>query len=172
MNYNPSTLERIADIKGGIRVDTGVINATTLLDHNPSASVSLYAIHGRILLVQWYVEVISAISDNAATLQFVCTFTTPSIAENAMGAKCASLAKAAQGLRVVHVGGAVATAAVITDSAGLSDVTCVTPHIVGGYGFVGTLGTLCADATATTGTLQSSLHYIPYSDGAYVEALL
>jgi len=172
MNYNPSTIARIADINGGIRVDTGVINATVLLDHSPSAAVALYTIKGRILLLQWYVEVISAISANAATLQFVCTFTTPVIAENAMGAASGSLSAAAQGLRVVHVGGAVATAAIITDSAGLSDVTCVTPHIVGGYGFVGTMGTLCGTATCTSGTLQSSLHYIPYSDGAYVEALL
>ena len=171
-NYNVSTQEVIGDIRGGMRIDTGIINATTLLDHSPSLAVNLFTVVGRILLLQLYVEVTTVLSADAAQLQFVVTFTTPVIAENAMGAKCGSLSGAVAGLRIVYIGGAVSNAAVITDSAGLSDVTCVSPHIVGGSGFIGKIGTLCSDATCTTGALQASLHYIPYSDGAYVAALL
>lgn len=172
MNYNPSTLARIADIAGGIRVDTGSINATTLLDHSPSAAVTLFNLYGRVLILQWYVEVLTDLSAHAAQLQFVVTFTTPVIAENPLGAKCASLESAVRGVRAVHVGGIVATNAIVTDSAGLTDVTCITPHIVGGKDFVGTLGTLCSDQTCTSGTLMSCIHYVPYSDGAYIKAAL
>jgi hypothetical protein len=171
-SYSPSTIARIGDIKGGLRVETGSIAATVLLDHDPSAAVALFNIYGRLLVLQLYVEVLTALSANAATLQFVCTFTTPVIAENAMGGACASLSAAARGLRVVHVGGVVATLAIITDSAGLSDVSCITPHIVGGLDFVGTIGSLCGGATCTSGTLMACLHYIPYSDGAYAQAIL
>ena len=89
-----------------------------------------------------------------------------------MGGASGSISGLGQGQRVVHVGGAVATAAILTDSAGLTDVSCVTPHIVGGYGFVGTIGIAAAAADQASGSFRAMLHYLPYSDGAYARAAL
>lgn len=169
-SFNPSTQEMIGNITGGLRVETSTLAAATYLTNG--GQTELFNLHGRILVKQLFIEVVSALSNHATTLQFNCTFTTPVIAKNAMGAACASIAQMAAGGRVVHVGGAVATAAVITDSAGLSDVTCVTPHIVGGADFVGTIGVLGAAASITSGTFRAAMLYVPYSDGAYAEAAL
>ena len=171
-SFQPSTQTMIGYIGGGLRVETSTLaNATYFLGAG-GTQTELFNVYGRILVLQLYVELITAASANATTLQFNCTFTTPVIALNAMGAACASISGKGQGQRIVHVGGAVATAAVITDSAGLSDVTCVTPHIVGGYGFVGTIGIAAAAADQASGTFRAMLHYLPYSDGAYALAAL
>lgn len=169
-NFNPSTQEMIGYITGGLRVETSTLAAATYLDG--ASQSELFNVYGRILVVQLYLEVISALSAHAQQVLFNCTFTTPTIAANTMNAKCASTSGAAQGLRVVWIGGAVASVAVITDSAGLSDVTNVNPQIVGGHGFVGTIGILSSDAAHDAGTFRGVLHYIPYSDGAYAEAAL
>jgi hypothetical protein len=169
-NFNPSTQEMVGYVRGGLRVETATLNNATYLLNGTQTEV--FAIYGRILVLQMYIELISAASANATTMQFNCTFTTPVIGVNPMGAACASISGLGQGTRIVHVGGAVATAAVITDSAGLSDVTCVTPHIVGGYGFVGSIGMLGAAANQGSGTFRVMLHYLPYSDGAYAQANL
>lgn len=169
-SFQPSTQNMIGYIGGGLRVETSTLaNATYLLN---GTQTELFAVHGRILLLQLYIELLVAASAHATTLQFNCTFTTPVIAVNAMGAAAAAITSKGQGQRIVHVGGAVATAAVITDSAGLSDVTCVTPHIVGGHGFVGSIGVLGAAANQTSGSFRGVLHYLPYSDGAFAEANL
>jgi len=168
--FQPTTQEMIGYISGGLRVETSTLAAATYLDG--SAQSEIFNVHGRILVVQLYLEVITALSAHAQQVLFNATFTTPTIAANAMCGKCASTSGAARGLRAVFVGGAVATAAVITDSAGLSDVTCVTPHILGGDSFVGTIGILSSDATHDAGTFKGILHYLPYADGAYAEAAL
>ena len=169
-NFNPSTQAMIGHITGGMRVETSTLaNATYLLN---GTQTELFNVYGRILLLQLFIELVTAASANATTLQFNCTFTTPTIAKNAMGAACASISGLGQGQRIVHVGGAVATAAILTDSAGLTDITCVTPQIVGGYQFVGTVGVLGAAASQASGTFRAGMLYVPYSDGAYAEAAL
>jgi hypothetical protein len=171
-NFNPSTQSMIGYIAGGLRVETSTLaNATYLLGAS-AAQTELFNVYGRILVVQLYIELITAASANATTLQFNTTFTTPTIALNPMGAACASISALGQGQRIVHVGGVVATAAILTDSAGLSDVSCVTPHILGGHNFVGTIGVLAGAADQGSGTFRGILHYVPYSDGAYAQAAL
>jgi hypothetical protein len=171
-SFQPSTQSMIGFIGGGLRVETSTLaNATYLLGAG-GTQTELFDVYGRILVTQLYLELIVAASANATTVQFNCTFTTPVIALNAMGAACGSISGLGQGQRIVHVGGAVATAAVLTDSAGLSDVTCVTPHIVGGHGFVGTIGIAAAAADQASGSFRAIAHYLPYSDGAYLEAKL
>jgi hypothetical protein len=123
-------------------------------------------------VAQLYIEFITACSAHANQVAFNCTFTSHVIAVNPMCAKCAAITSLGQGGRIVHVGGAVATAAVITDSPGLSDVTCVTPHMVGGKDFVGSIGILATDASQASGTFRAILHYSPYSDDAEVSAAL
>lgn len=175
MNINSSTREMVGLIGGGVRVETGTLAGATYL-LTGGTQTELFNVKGRVLVKQLYLEILTAGSNHATTVLFNCTFTTPVIAVNAMCAASAALnsnpAAPAQGLRVVFVGGIVATAAVVTDTAGLSDVTCVSPHIVGGQDFVGTIGMLTAAASQTQGTFKVVLHYLPYSDGAYVEAAL
>lgn len=172
LTYHPKTREAIADQLAGIRVETGQVAATVLLDHSPSLAVSLFTVTGCVMVTQLYVEVETVLSADAADLKFCVTFTTPVIAENDMCAASASLSGSVAGVRCVWVGGAVATAAVITDSAGLSDVICVSPHIVGGRGFVGAIKSKCGTATCSSGALRGYCHYVPMtSDGLIVAAV-
>lgn len=170
MNYNPSTIARIADIHSGIRVETAALAGATYL-LTGGTQTELFTVKGRIKVLSLYLEVLTALSNHACQVLFNCTFTTPTIAANAMCGKCASIASAAQGVRVWWLGGAVATAAVITDGAGLSDIN-VTPQVVGGKDFIGSIGILASDASIASGTFMGCLHYVPMSDGAYAEALL
>jgi hypothetical protein len=172
MNFNPSTRDMISAITGGLQLKTAILANATYLLGTGNKQTELFNVHGRILLLQLYLEMITAASANATTVQFNCTFTTPVIALNPMGAACAAITSLGQGGRIVHVGGAVATAAVITDSPGLSDVTCTTRQIVGGHEFIGTIGMLAAAADQASGTFRVIMNYLPYSDGAYVEAAL
>jgi hypothetical protein len=171
MNYNPSTIDRIADFKVGLRVDTGtLLNTTYLLSSGPQTE--LFTVVGRIFLLQLYAEVIVACSANATQVLFNATFTTPTVSVANLCAKCASVSGIAAGRRIVWVGGAVATAAVITASAGISDVTPSNPHIIGGVGWAGTIGMLASDASQGSGSIKVSMHYVPAYDGSYVQALL
>lgn len=170
VNFNQSTQAMIGMITGGLRVETATLaNATYLLN---GTQTELFNVYGRILVLNLFIELITAASANATTLQFNTTFTTPVIAVNPMGAACASISAKGAGQRIVHVGGAVATAAILTDSSGLSDITCVTPQIVGGYQFVGTIGVLGAAASQASGTFRAAMLYVPFSDGAYAQAAL
>lgn len=170
-NYPPSTIARIADIHSGLRVETGSLAGATYLLGAANTQTELFTVKGRVKILTLYLEVLTALSNNACQVLFNCTFTTPTIAANAMCGKCASIAQAAQGQRIWWLGGAVATAAVLTDGAGLSDIN-VTPQIVGGKDFVGSIGILASDASITSGTFMGIVHYVPMSDGAYIESLL
>ena len=169
-NYPPSTIARIGDINRGLLVETGSLAGATYL-LTGGTQTEIFAIYGRLLVKYLWLEVLTDLSAHACQVAFTVTFTTPSIAVNAMCAKCASLASAARGLRSWFVGGAVATAAVITDSAGLSDIN-VNPHMVGGKDFIGTIGILASDASIASGTFMVGMCYVPMSNGAYAQALL
>lgn len=172
LTYHPKTRAAIADITSGIRVETGQVAATVLLDHNPSAAVSLFSVTGAIMLLQLYLEVETVLSADAAVLQFVYTSTTPVIAENSMCGDCGSLSGAVAGQRIVWPGGAVLTAALLTDGAGLSDIIATTPAIIGLRSGVGAIKSLCGTATCTSGALRGYLHYVPMtSDGLVVAAV-
>lgn len=171
-SFQPSTQNMIGYINGGLRTETSTLANATYLLGVAATQTELFNIIGRVLVLQLYLEFITAASANATTVQFNCTFTTPAIGVNPMGAASGSISGLGQGQRVVHVGGAVATAAILTDSAGLTDVSCVTPHIVGGHNFVGTIGMAAGTADQASGTFRAICHYVPYSDGASVAAAL
>ena len=168
--FSPSTIEMVGNINGGVHCATGSLAATTYLVTGGTQN-EIFNVYGRILVLQLYLEVTTVLSANASQVLFNATWTTPVIAAVGLCAKCASVSAAAVGRRVVCVGGAVATAAVITAAPGISDVTMVTPHIIGATDFVGTIGTLSTDATCTSGAMVGHIHYIPYSQGAYVTAV-
>lgn len=168
-HYNPSTQARIADLVAGMHVQTSVLANLTYLHQDQWEAFNVY---GRILVLNLYMEAITVNGAGATLFQYNFTSTTPAIGVQPMGAVSASIAALAQGQRVCWVGGAVATAHVITATAGISDVTCVNPHIIGTEGGVGSIGFLTTTADAVSGTHQHNLHYVPLSVGAYAEANL
>lgn len=175
MNYNPSTIARIADIGLGIQVETGVLSANTYFNHAGGAASQheLFTVKGRIILLGLFHEVITTdFSAQAAQAAWNATFSSTAYTVQPIGTKCASVASLKIGHRIVWGGGVLATAATITTKPYLSDFAAVTPMIIGGRNSVGTIGMLGSDATIATGSFFCSLRYLPDSDGAYVEALV
>lgn len=170
MNYNPSTIARIADINQGIGVSTSVLANLSYL--TGGTQTELFTVKGLISVLSLFIEFTVACSANATQVLFNCTFTTPVIGVNAMCAKCASISALPAGGRILWLGGAVATAAVITDSAGLSVGAAVIPQLVGGKDFVGSIGCLDSDANQASGSFFAHLRYVPLLDGSYAEAKL
>ncbi len=178
MNYNQSTRAQIAAFLTGMHVKTvdGILKAAHFTD---TAQTELFTVVGRVAITQMFIELTAAADANATTIAFNCTFTTPTIAVNEMQADCGSIATLGAHSRITFVGGAVATALILTDSAGLTDVEAAGKiHIVGGEtaagaNTVGSIGMLAAAATqAATITATGHIFYYPMSDGAYIEALL
>jgi len=177
-NYASSTRARIADLITGMHVKTtdAVLVAANF---TIAAQTELFTIVGRIAVVQLFVELTSAASAHATQVLFNTTFTTPTIAVNAMCGKCATIASLGAHQRIVWVGGVVATAAVLTDGPGLSDLESAGKlHILGGEtaagaNTAGTIGMLASDVTQTA-TISATAHlfYYPMSKGAYAESLL
>lgn len=173
MNYNPSTIARIADINQGIRVDTGALLGTTYIVHTGTPQHELYTLKGRIWLLNLFFEVITAdISTTAATLVWNATFSSTAYTVQPIGTKCTTISGLKVGHRIMWGGGILTTAATLTTKPYISDFAAVTPLLLGGEDAVGTIGMLCEAATATTGSLRCSLYYVASSDGAYVEALV
>lgn len=179
MNYNPSTIERIGDLINGLHVETtgGVLVAANFT--TGGVQTELFNIYGRIGVMELFIELTSAADANATQVLFNCTFTTPVIGVNEMCAKCASIASLGAYGRIVYPGGAVATAAIITDSAGLTDVEMAGKKAIlggvsaAGVNTVGTIGMLSSDATqAATIAATAHLFYVPMSPGAYATAAL
>lgn len=178
-SYNQSTRERIADIALGIHVETtgGVLVAANFT--TGGVQTELFDIVGRIAVAQLFIELTSAADANATQVAFNTTFTTPVIGVNAMCVKCASIANLGAYGRIVYVGGVVGTSAIITDSAGLTDVEQAAKKAIlggvsaAGVNTIGTIGMLSTDATqAATIAATAHLFYFPMSNGAYAVAKL
>lgn len=123
-NYAPSTRERISDLVAGMRVQTGVFDCATYINHTTNTGqFELFNVHGRILLMHLYIEAITVWGAGAAVISFTYTSSDPVVAAAEICDACASVATLAEGRRVVWPGGVVATLAVITASAGISDYT-------------------------------------------------
>lgn len=169
-NYSPSTQDRIADLYKGMRVEVPSFANLTYLHQD---QWELFHIYGRVLLTGLFLEILTDTGADAVTVQFNYTFTTPAITVKPLCAASGAITSAVRGLRVTWVGGAVATAAVITvATGGCSDVVNTNPAILGGLNFVGTLGVLTAGANSSAGTSMVVATYVPLSDGAYMEANL
>lgn len=168
MNYAPSTIARIGDLMNGIRVDTSALAAATYM---AGTQIELFNVYGRIRVHSLFGEVTVIISNTATALLFNFTSSDPVIAVQPMCAASGSCAQLAVGERIMWVGGAVATAAVLTATPAISDINPA-PQIVGTNGGTGTIGILTSVANATSGTVKFSIFYTPMSDGAYVSAAL
>jgi hypothetical protein len=172
MNYNPSTIARIGDIVNGIRVDTAALAAATYMLTGPTQT-EVFDVVGRIKIHEMFAEVAgAAFSNHACVLKYTFTSTSPVIAVGDLTAVSASLAQLAVGERIAWIGGAVATAVVITATPGITDVARI-PQIVGVESGVGTIGINTNTASITgAATVKFSIFYTPMSDGAYVTAKL
>ena len=171
-NYAPSTRERISDLVGGMRVETGTFDAATYINHvTNTGQWELFTVNGVILLKHLYIEAITVWGAGASVVSFTYTSSSPTIAVAEICDASASVATLAQGGRIVWPGGIVATLATITPSAGISDYTPPgNPHYIGTYGGTGTIGMLTATATLASGTARAFMNYIPLEVGAYVTA--
>jgi hypothetical protein len=172
MNYSPSTRSRVADIVRGLQVKTSVfINHSYF--HQQQAE--FFNVFGRIMLMQLFVEFITATGTGGTFLQFNYTSTTPTIGVQPISGASGSIASLFRGGRVVWQGGAVATVAVVTVSSvtlsGISDFISVKPQIIGLVGGIGTIGILTSNddpQDSAVPTSQVFLNYVPMSPGAYV----
>jgi len=178
-NYAPSTRARIADLITGMHVKTTDAVLVAANFTTGGTNTTLFNIHGRIGIMQLFVELTAAADVNATQVAFYVTFTTPVIALNLMCAKCDSIASLGAHGRIAYIGGVVATQAIISDSAGLSDATVgymkgiVGGETAAGANTVGVIGMQASDATqAATISATGHLFYIPLSVGAYAEAAL
>ena len=168
-NYKASTRDRVSDLVTGMRVDTSVGAATT---YCVKTQKEIFNVYGRIMILEMYGEVITAFGANATTLQFNYTSSTPVITvQDLCALSTDDLTSAAAGDRVQFPGGAVLTVATVSATPGVQDEHCADPHIIGLESGIGTIGILTAGTSATQGTIQFSIHYIPMSDGAYVSAV-
>jgi len=168
MNYSPSTRARIADLINGMRVDTGVLAAATYIEQTQH---ELFNVYGRIKIHDLFSEVTVIFSNNAALVGYNFTSSSPVIAVQPICAVSLTVAQLAVGERIAWIGGAVATAAVLTATPGITDVARI-PQIVGTDGGVATIGILATTASLTSGNFKTSIFYSPMSDGAYVSAIV
>lgn len=172
-HLNFSTIEELGYVNQGHHVKTAVLANATYMQN---AQRELFNVYGKIMIMQLYLEATTVFAAGATLIQFNFTSATPVIGVQPICAVSASIANLAQGLRVVFVGGAVATAAVITATAGISDVINVAPHIIGtddsSTQGIGTIGKVDSIAVNATGAGQYHLHYIPMSDGAWCDNVL
>ena len=167
-NYSPSTIEVVGDLQNGLRVDTAILSAADYLKTGPTQT-EIFNVYGRIRIHSLFGEVTTVLANNACVLYYTFTSSSPVIAVGPLCAASGSLAQLAVGERIMWVGGAVATAAVLTATPAISDIN-PTPQIVGTVSGVGTIGINTATATVATGAVQFSLFYTPMSDGAYASA--
>ncbi len=173
MGYvHPSTIEMIGKMVNGIRVDTSSLAAATYMLTGPTQT-EIFNVYGRVKIHDLFGEVATAaFSNHACVLKYTYTSTSPVIAVADLCAASASLAQLAVGERIAWLGGAVATAAVITATPGITDVAR-TSQIVGVSAGIGTIGINTATASITgSATIKFSIFYTPMSDGAYVSAIL
>ena len=171
-SYNPSTIERIGDIKNGIFVESSESEYDVW---GEKVQRYYFTVYNRVIIHALFAEITETIAGAVQTV-FNYIQTIPSIALAALSTVHASIDTYVPGTRVTYVGGSVAAAA-ITLSGGISYLPDTIPTILGvtplaGVTSVGKIGFLSSVTDATDGTLKFGVLYTPIDAGAYVEALL
>lgn len=165
-SYAPTTMDAVADANLGLRVEVPTFPTATYLHQD---QWELFHVYGRIQIRHLFLEFITDSTGGAAYVAFNYTFTTPTITVKPLTGASGDTVALVRGSRVVCLGGAVSTAAGITVATGGMSDLAITPGILGGEGFVGTIGLLTTNGDNTGGTAKAVLFYLPMSDGAYVE---
>jgi hypothetical protein len=155
MNYNPSTISRIADLVLGIRVDrtTKLIDATQTLFN---------VIGGRIALLHFLGE-FTANATEATLLQINCNSSGSAVDTPLTGAG-ASLAAALIESKLT-LPAAVGSNLTLSTGQAAALLTAAPVYVVSAGIIQAVIGT-----GNSTGKVKWSLWYVPIDDGAYVEA--
>ena len=173
MNYSPSTIARIGDIKNGLLVETTDMSSTLW----GTAQAELFTVYNRIILHALWIEITATSLVGAGTLMnFTWTSTVPTVVLQNISGVSADIDSMDRGERIVWPGVTLATAKVLSTE-GVSLCPTSIPFIIGiapsatltSYGTIGCLPTV---ATLSAGTGKAGLLYTPIDPGAYVEALL
>lgn len=170
-NYSQNTQELVSDLMNGIKVET---SALSNLLYMTLGDKTIFNVFGRIKINALFGEVVSAAGAQATTLQFKYIQSAPyAIAGADLTGLSGSLSAKPKGCRVVCLGGAVATAALIDAGSGISGY--MYPMIVGTNSdstiAVGAIYIDTGTAANLTGTTKFVICYVPLSDGAYVTAI-
>jgi hypothetical protein len=167
MNLQPSTIEMVGNMVIGLRTETSVFNNATYI---VVAQKSLFTVAGRVRLLYFGIEAITAWAADATTIKFSYDASVPAIAVVDLCAASGALGSLAVGKRVAVLGDALATGALESANACVSLQT--NPLDIGSENGVGVLTVTGAAAAQTSGTSKAMVLWVPLSDGAYIEALI
>lgn len=172
MNYSPSTIARIGDIKNGLFVESSESEYNIW---GEKVQRYYFKVYNRVIIHALFAEVTETIAGAVQTV-FNYIQDTPSIALAALSTVHASIDTYVPGRRITYIGGSVAAAA-ITLSGGISYLPATIPTILGvtplaGVTSIGRIGFLSSVADATDGTLKFGVLYTPIDPGSYIEALI
>src|SRR3990172_9526317 len=169
MNYSPSTIARIADIKYGLRVDTGLLAAT---GWGAIAVWPLFTVvNGRVLVNQLVGEITTVLSNNATLVKYY--FTPTAGVQVDLSAISLTIAQLAVGKRILAAG----TIGGATTFSGVgASMAQPTPYIIGMVGPLGVapggvIGIESTTAALTSGAAKFSVWYVPLDEGAYLQAV-
>ena len=174
MNYSPSTISRIGDIKDGLLVETGVLAFCTW---GAAVQAELFTVYNRIRLHGLWCEVVTTLTGDGCLLQFNWTSTVPVVGVQPICAVSTNIHAFVRGRRISWPGVTTATAAAVTGSAGISYAPTAIPFMLGvgptaaGVNSVSQIGCLSTTVNLTVGTAKFGMVYTPVDPGAAVEAL-
>jgi len=169
MNYNPSTIARVADINYGLRVDTGSVLGPALSTDNPTKLTLFNVVGGRVLVRQIIAEATKTFVGAGCLIKlaFTPTLGAAQVDLTAVSLDAGSGAWAA-GMRLI-LGPAIGGTTTFSGK-GASVAKVVDPYVLGTVGQGGAILTHATTAAFTDGTAKFSLWYVPLDDGSYIEA--
>jgi hypothetical protein len=172
-HYENSTVEVIEAMHNGLRVETGIVNATGGKLFTADQDLEIFKVYGTIRINLLFGEVTTVFGAGASQGMFMFHSTTPHIAAAAMSIDCASVAAMVAGGRITLQGDLVGTAPTITGAAGVSYWPPSHAKMVvgrdGGEGEI--LLHNIAVQTIASGAMAFTLCYTPISEGAYAVAM-
>ena len=159
--YPPKTVQAIADMNYGIRVDNGPVLATVW---GAQAVTPIFnVVNGRVLVTQLIGEVTTVLSNNATLVKYY--FTPTGGAQIDLSAISLTIAQLAVGKRILAAG----TIGGATTFSGIgASMLQTVPYVLGQVGVGGAIGIESTTASLTSGAMKFTVLYIPIDDGAYI----
>jgi hypothetical protein len=159
--YPPKTVQAIADMNYGIRVDNGPVLATVW---GAQAVTPLFnVVNGRVLVTQLIGEVTTVLSNNATLVKYY--FTPTGGAQIDLSAISLTIAQLAVGKRILAAG----TIGGATTFSGIgASMLQTVPYVLGQVGVGGAIGIESTTASLTSGAMKFTVLYIPIDDGSYI----
>ena len=173
-SYNPSTQERIGDIKNGIFVEALAVSKYDVWGEKVQRYY--FKVYNRVIIHALFFEVTTLIAGAVQTV-FNYIQDVPSIALQELSSVHGSIDTYVAGTRVSYIGGSVAAAAITLSNGAISYIPSTLPTILGvsplaGVTSYGRIGILSSVTDATGGYIKPAVLYTPLDKGAYIEALL